>query len=162
MILFSQRDPRWGNIHIGNTVYTIHQKGCAITCIAAISTYIGASTTPADIAQHWTKFDEDPKSPSYGGIFWNTLAIPAEPGEQLGALIRDRSYNPTRIQAALANPNQFVMLNVSNGGHWLWVLKRLWGDTYWCMDPWFGDKCFASLKGGRYNNIVGSMTFLRK
>lgn len=43
---FSQRDPRWAQKKLGNSIYTIGSQGCAITSIANLVSYFNYSDSP--------------------------------------------------------------------------------------------------------------------
>ena len=63
------------------------------------------------------------------------------------------------IQAALKDPNSFVLLQVDNGQHWVLALSKTWfGNDYNVADPWLGKKVTAC---SMYHNITGCAVFYR-
>lgn len=99
----------------------------------------------------------DKKAYTKGGlILWQNLKLPGN--FHMRARIQGR--NDGAIRASLASPDEFVILQVSNGAHWVLATGRtLLGQDYKIMDPWFGDRSVAC---GRYKNITGSSHFTRK
>ncbi len=53
---YTQRDPAWGNMTIGNSSYPVWQAGCALTSLAMVCTNYGSNLTPADIASDPSRF----------------------------------------------------------------------------------------------------------
>jgi hypothetical protein len=43
---YSQRDPRWANKKLGNSIYTIGTSGCVVTSLANLLSYFGYADTP--------------------------------------------------------------------------------------------------------------------
>lgn len=146
MIYLSQRDPRWQNITLGNSRYTIGRYGCTTTCISMLSDYFQCFQPPDAIAKSYCQYTLD------GYILWNTLTLP-----RMGFKVRLYGQDDVAIQQALKDPRQAVILNVSNGGHWVVAIRKtLFGNDYVCVDPWTGKICLAKRD---YRNIVGAAIF---
>ncbi len=47
---YTQRDPRWGNLTIGNSPYLVWQAGCALTSVSMVCKSYGQNVSPAMIA----------------------------------------------------------------------------------------------------------------
>lgn len=149
MTYLSQRDPRWSDKKLGKSKLTIGRYGCTTTAICMGLSAFGITLTPDVIAA-------DPKSyTSDGLILWQNLKLPQ--GWRLRARIQERNDNA--IQASLKSSNEFVLLQVSDGAHWVLALnKTLLKNDYNIADPWFGDKRTAC---GAYRNITGSAHFIK-
>ncbi len=53
---YTQRDPAWGNMNIGNSSYPVWQAGCALTSLAMVCTSYGSNITPGSIASDPSNF----------------------------------------------------------------------------------------------------------
>ncbi|NTU46172.1 hypothetical protein HGA88_00950 [Candidatus Roizmanbacteria bacterium] len=53
---YSQRDPSWGNYHIGSSNYLVWKAGCALTSVAMVCKSYGQNISPADMALDYSKF----------------------------------------------------------------------------------------------------------
>lgn len=56
---FSQLDPAYRYVRLGNSPYTIGQYGCLITSIAMVSTFYGRRVTPANMATITSNFNSE-------------------------------------------------------------------------------------------------------
>lgn len=126
---FSQRDPRWGNMTIGNSGSLMKDYGCAVAALAMVFKYNGASTDPGKMA----------KQPifSYDLIKW-----PASwsPGIQLASSIAHTSVNWSQVDEALKNKQRvivFVKKTSGGGGHYV-VIHNKDSKGYIVHDPYFG------------------------
>ncbi len=148
LITFSQRDPKWANVKIGDTDFTIGRYGCVITSIAMLSSYFLPTVTPDVLARRF-KFDKE------GRILWNSVDL-----ENFWFDFRVRQRCDDQVKAALSDPGRAVILEVSNGLHWVVGLSRSFlGGTFRIADPWLGDR--ATLQ--RYDNTYcGAAFFVRK
>lgn len=145
--LYCQRDPRWANISMGLSQSKIGEYGCLITDIANIACFTGHQCSPADIAGHNDWFDVR------GDFILSKMDIPT-----LKYIKEEYGPVTANVKAALANPKQFVILEVSNPTlsktHFLWAFKRtLFGD-YEVGDPWVGQERLASI----WKNSIGPVT----
>lgn len=108
----------------------------------------GFSVTPDALASNSASYTAD------GLILWTKLILP---GFKFSKRINLR--DDASIQASLAAPDEFVILEV-NHSHWILATgKTLFGNDYKIADPWFGDRSTAV---GRYKVITGSAHFKRK
>ena len=90
-----------------------------------------------------------------GLIIWNNLLLPGD------FKFKWRYYgrNDKAIVASLKSPNEFALLQVANGTHWVLAMnKHLFANNYNVGDPWKGRKevCLPLFK-----NITGSAHFYR-
>lgn len=157
---YGQRDPRWAKNFLGNSNLTIGRYGCTTTSICNGLRYFGAIITPAQLAMNPSNYTREGYPDGAGLIIWDQLTIPG--GFHCIKRIGNR-WAPKRddaaIQKSLKDPNEFVILQVDNGQHWVLALgKTLFGNDYRIEDPWFGDKRTAI---GTYRNITGSAHFRR-
>jgi len=72
-----------------------------------------------------------------------------------------RGYGENRadILEHLTSPDKAVILQVSNGAHWVTALRKAYlVDDYVILDPWDGKKKLAKKA---YGNVSGYATFAR-
>jgi hypothetical protein len=145
--LLSQRDPRWSKMLLGAGPLTVGADGCLITSLCMFSDYCGKPITPNQPASHAECFDPNDE------YQWNLQDFP---------FILEKRFNgrnDAEIRKSLADPKRGVILQVDNGRHFILALSRNWFGSYWCADPWFGDKCDAVRQ---WKNITGSRHLLMK
>jgi len=146
MTSYSQRDPKWANVKLGQSNLTMGRYGCTTTCIADLSTYFGNSFTPLQ-AVETIKYTPD------GLILWQSCKFAS-----FGFERREYGRNDTNIQSVLKDPNRAVILNVASGSHWVVCTGKTFFNIYKIADPWLGD--FADMQ--RYkNDITGAAYFKR-
>lgn len=143
MINLSQQDPRWANVTLGNSRYTIGRYGCTTTCLSMLSDYFKCYQAPDKVAKGGAKYTLD------GYIIWESLNFSSMAFEA-----RVRSRDDKMIQTSLNDRTRAVILNVNNGAHWVVAVNKvLFSNDYWVIDPWSGNKVKACKT---YKNIVGS------
>jgi hypothetical protein len=139
MLTIGQRDPRWSEIKLGDSVCTVGRYGCLITDISMALYYYKKYISPGILARI---LDFTPG----GLLLWDSLST-------VGLKLTKRGYgrNDSDIQSALKNPATVCILQVQ-GNHWVLATgNRLLGG-YNIADSWFGDRSTT----GRYgNNITG-------
>lgn len=140
MILISQRDPRWSFKKIGQSQWTIGQKGCVISSISMLSSYFGCFKDPGYLAKY-LKFTDG------GLIIWQSIA------DVLCCKFVWRGYpsnfDQSQVDEALKNPRKGCLLNVDNGSHWVLGIYRVpLTKKYWVADPWTGSRKF-------YSGVIG-------
>jgi hypothetical protein len=145
---FCQRDQLWADAKLGKSNLTLGKSGCTATCIADLSTYFGDNFDPADIAA-MDIFTPD------GLIIWAKCNFKTFQFAQ-----RVYRRDDSQIRGALLDPNLAVILQVSNGSHWVVATGlRSQGQILMIADPWFGDRDSML----RYeNNITGFAIFRAK
>ena len=144
---YSQRDPSWANIKIGNSNLTIGRFGCTLTSIADLSTYFRDFLTPLAV-RNICKFTPN------GLLIWESCVF-----ENFRFESREYGRFDHNIQQALKDPDRAVILQVANGSHWVVATgKPLFGNKYKIADPWLGDFTDMSRYG---NNITGAAYFKR-
>ena len=128
---------------------SIGRWGCCLTSISMLTSYFGTLVLPNEIAMHKDWFTPE------GLIIWEKLNFKDMKFEK-----RLRKCYDGDICASLKDPNRAVLLQVSNGRHWVVATKASWlSNDYTCVDPWDG-KTKSVLKS--YHNISGSAHFMRK
>lgn len=148
--ILSQRDQRWAEKKLGPSQLTVGRYGCTTTSICMGLSAFGFSVTPDAIAKDRKAYTKD------GLILWQNLKLPG--GFRMRARIQGR--NDDAIKASLRDPDEFVILQVADGSHWVLATgKTLLGNDYKVADPWSGDRATAC---GRYRNVTGSAHFTRK
>ncbi len=150
MVYASQNDPRWRNIKIGESPYTLGQKGCTLSCVADAASWFQEETTPAWLAQS-LYFTSD------GRLVWSSIG---EKMKKFKFEWRFYLYEEARILEALKNPNKVVLLNISNGAHWVFLLSKVpLMRTYRVSDPF---PYPASKRFINSSNIVGGAVLVKK
>lgn len=151
MIRLSQRDPRWANAHLGASNLLVGAYGCTTTVLSMFSDYFGCYLSPGEIAAHNSWY-----TPS-GLVMWTKLAF-----AKMAFTWRQYGENDAEIDAALADPDRAVGLQVNGGKHWIAATKKVMRGNihdYIAADPWTGRDCYAKLT---YKNITGSFFVKRK
>lgn len=146
--LLSQRDPRWSSQRIGASNLTVGRFGCCLTSISMLSFYFNCFKSPLEIASNANNFTTE------GLVNWNKLKFD---NMKFAARIRGTPLAST-IRDALKAPNKAIMLEVSNGSHWVVAVKYNWLGRLIVCDPWDGKLCDV-LKV--YSNITGAALFQR-
>ena len=154
---FSQRDPKWENIHLGSSSLTIGGDGCADTCLAMVAEEYGEPITPDKIAQSgWLDAD--------GSINWTKINFKNfdfrwREGESSK---NGWSRDDILIKNYLNEADKAVILNVNDGKHWILPIAWMpYDNDYLCIDPWTypSHTCMAIRD---YKNIVGSVHLIAK
>lgn len=144
MNFFGQRRPEWANVKLGKTNRTIAQVGCTTCCVAMASSYYGCEKNPPSLA---SKLDYTADAL----ILWGSI----ERETCFKLLTRFYGLKKDVIADGLKDPAKTVILNVANGGHWVFALKSLPFNQYWVYDPWNDRKTV-------YGGVVGGAVFLKK
>lgn len=135
MRFFSQNDPKWSNVKIGKSKYTLGQKGCTLNCISSASSWFDEETTPDVLAKNLS-FTPDGRVEWFSiGKFFKNFEF-----EWRGYTFDWRSYSldRQRIDKALKDQNKVVLLNVANGSHWVFLAGRYIPIVgYRVSDPYF-------------------------
>lgn len=134
---YTQRDPAWGNLNIGNTSYTVLWSGCAITSVAMVCTSYGNNITPFMLAVDSNNFN------NYAELLNNQFSCSGKSTSFI--------YNPSldQIKDLVKNQNVPVILKLSvpTGTHFIVVWK--WDDganDFIMHDPYNGpDMKFSSI-----------------
>ena len=137
-----QRNPNWASAKIGGGPMTLGQAGCTVTCLSMLLDYFGCFQTPPAIASHTDWFND------IGKVLWTKLRF-----DHMQFVWRGYTRDDGKIQAAIKDPNQAVLLSVNGGTHWVVALRKtLWGNSYVVADPWTGGTCDVLSK---YHSIEG-------
>lgn len=145
--LLSQRDPKWENLRLGASVYTIGKDGCLVVSLCMLSSYFGKIITPDMVALQAQCFDLN------GEYLWNYKGFP---------FTKEASYdtrNDAAILQSLKDPKRGVVIQVDSGYHFVLGMSKNWLGSYNCADPWWGDECDAVK---RWHNITGSRHLILK
>lgn len=131
---YTQRDPAWGDLTLGNSPYPLWQAGCAVTSVAMACKKYGIDISPASIASDVSKF-------IYGDLLNNQFGCPGRSTIWLGAASKDtvKSYTDQGVPVIV----RLVAPSVS-GLHFV-VLWQSDGDDFKMHDPYYGpDLNFSS------------------
>jgi peptidoglycan hydrolase CwlO-like protein len=144
---FSQRDSRWGDQHIGFSNTLMKSYGCAVTAVAMVFRYHGASIDPGSLAQQpifyhdlivWPQSWKGislVSSTGHGNIDWNVV------DSEL------KKNNPVIV---------FVKATKRGAGHYVVVHSKDKSGDYVVHDPYWGSNMFLKstrrLVGALYNS----------
>lgn len=144
MNFFGQRDKRWAHVCVGKTNRNLASIGCTTCCIADTTSWFGIEANPVSLAQR-LNYTVD------AFILWDSLL-------KVGLKLKQRfdDFNKAVIAAGLKDPNTTVLLNVANGGHWVFALRSIpFTNSYLVHDPWDSRKKI-------YGGVVGGAIISRK
>lgn len=71
VIGYSQRDPRWANVRLGTSAYTMGAAGCAVTSVAMLASAVDPAFTPLDMV---TWLNSNGGFTSGGLLYWSKAA----------------------------------------------------------------------------------------
>lgn len=149
MIYLSQRNPLWAGDRLGASSLTLGRYGCTTTSISMLSDYFKCYQSPPKIAQKAENYTKD------GLILWNKLSF-----DKMQFVERIYFYDRRRIEQAMKDPKQAVILEVNNRSHWVVALRKTYfGDDIVILDPWTGAKAQAFKD---YHEITGAAFFKQK
>lgn len=149
MIILSQQDPQWASRKLGASSLTVGRFGCTTTCIAMLSDYFGHYIDPGKLASNVNNYTKG------GLVIWKNLNSQLK---NFKWVWREYGYAKKNLEAALADPNRAVILEVNDKSHWV-VLQsrnRITGELY-VYDPWDKKKHPVSY----YRNVTGASYFER-
>lgn len=139
LVNYSQQDPQWKNdkLGFGDPIETIGFVGCAMTCVAMVSSGHGYPETPRTLN---TKLKNTNGYVS-AAIVWGALSsIHPQIKTKPLILCADTDAPLAQIDAAIA-AGQPVIVQVDQGPasglqtHWV-VLYKKQGNDYLMLDPW--------------------------
>lgn len=145
---YSQKDSRWANTRIGNSSSDMKNWGCAVTSVAMVSTFHGASITPGSLA----------KKPIYSFdlINWNM-------SQWSGAKISLASSGSTHgniswsaIDKSIKDKKPvivYIKKTNGKGGHYVVIHTKTKEGKYVVHDPYFGPNLFLDTSRA----LVGKM-----
>lgn len=159
----SQQDPRWRDIKIGNSQYTVGNYGCALTCISMVSDYFGCFQDPGQLAVN-------PKVAPDGSVNWTTLDFPNFSFRYADGNLFSSKFSPDNemLKSYLDNNGkggdraciiQLVITPYKNGTPFTHFLLGLWAlpetNDIMVIDPWDGKSkpLLLSYPSGRINEV---------
>ncbi len=129
-VIYSQKDPRWGQDKLGGTSGSLAREGCVVTSVAMAMTNLGFEIDPGEFNQRLT---ETGNFTPRGWLIWNGVS------EVSGGKVRAQFYDTVSdplIQSCLAKGNYpVVRFFLPNGrAHWAMILG--WTEQgYMMRDP---------------------------
>lgn len=141
---FSQKDPRWGNMTIGNSNSTMKSYGCAVTAVSMVFKKYGANITPGKMA----------KQPIF---YYDLIKWPGSwsPGITLTSSISHGNVNWSTIDSEISKGHPVIVyLRKTNGkgGHYV-VIHSKDSKDYIVNDPYFGPNLYL----GTSKSLVGQI-----
>lgn len=143
-IFLEQDDPRWDNVTIGNTPYTVGDWGCLITSLSMLSYWYKDYKDPAWIAKNL-------RYTSNGSLYWTSMN-----GKLPMNFVR-RYYvrNITKIVSILKSKDNACVIEVPYGKwkHWLAVVG-FEANAIVAADPIDGTRCYPESKYGKITGFA--------
>ncbi len=150
MRYYSQNDPLWKNIKIGNSKLTLGNYGCTTCCICTLASWFGDIITPRVLAKTAFCYTND------GLILWLKLK---DLFQKIQFLYRYYSFNEKIIdEYVIKNPDTAVLLNVDHNYHWVAALNKS-KTGYKCVDPWTYP---AKVRNYKNSEIGGFAVLIKK
>ncbi len=146
---YSQRDPSWANVNIGNSKSSMKSWGCAVTSVAMVFKNHGASITPKTLAKQpifsWDLI-QWPKS-------WSAADVSLNSSTSHGNI----SWSRIDSEIKKGNPVIVYIKKSKGGGHYV-VVHHKDGSKYVVHDPYFGanlylDTSRALVGGGGVTSV---------
>lgn len=135
-----QYDPKWGNIHLGNSSHTISSAGCMVTSIAIQIMKSGTQLLVNDFNPGVFVKTLNANGGFQGALFannpnsWKSIAPNFDEIESNVPLTGTREEKTQKLKELL-DQNYYVILTVKpNQGHWV-ALDRIEDNTVYIMDP---------------------------
>lgn len=144
---FSQRDPRWGDQHIGFSNTSMKSYGCAVTAVAMILRYHGADIDPGTLAQQ--------------PIFYHDLIVwpKSWKGVELASSTGHGNIDWDVVDKELKNKNPvivFVKAVKRGAGHYVVIHSKDKNGEYVVHDPYWGVNIFLSSTKAYVGALYGS------
>lgn len=146
---FSQKDPRWGNQHIGFSNTLMKNYGCAVTAVAMVFRYHGIDIDPGSLAQQ--------------PIFSHDLIVWPEQWKGL-QLVSSHSHGNIDwdvVDKEIKNKNPvivFVRSTKRGAGHYVVIHGKDKNGEYVVHDPYWGANLFLSSTRAYVGALYGSGT----
>jgi hypothetical protein len=128
---FSQHDPRWADIPLGTSSYTVTSAGCAVTAAAMLITRINYDITPTDLVR-WLNIHNG--FTSGGLLHWNKVADFQDGLEFINYHVwRSTAADVNKLRSLLDFGPQIVQVDYHPGGplntHFVLATAILPGDA---------------------------------
>jgi hypothetical protein len=139
---FSQRDPRWADVHLGASAYTMGSAGCAVTAAAMVASVVQPAVTPLTLVD-WLNVNYG--FTGGGLLYWGKVAE-AVPGLKFVAyhLWRAVPADMALLALALQNGPQVIQVDfhpetATLDSHFVTAVRLLDdGADLEIIDPWTG------------------------
>ncbi|MDP1845249.1 MAG: C39 family peptidase [Candidatus Moranbacteria bacterium] len=146
---FSQRDPRWGDQHIGFSNTAMKNYGCAVTAVAMVLRYHGSDIDPGTLAQQ--------------PIFYHDLIVwPKQwKGIKLASSHVHGNIDWTVVDQELKNKNPvivFIRATNRGAGHYVVIHSKDKNGEYVVHDPYWGGNIFLSSTRAYVSALYGGGT----
>jgi len=146
---FSQRDPRWGDQHIGFSNTAMKSYGCAVTAVAMVFRYHGVAIDPGTLAQQ--------------PIFYHDLIVwpKSWKGVELASSTGHGNIDLDTVDKELKNKNPvivFVKSTKRGAGHYVVIHGKDKNGEYVVHDPYWGANIFLSSTKAYVGALYGSGT----
>ena len=155
---FSQNDPRWKNVKIGDSTETLGESGCFVTSICNLNAYFAVLASDIVIP---------PVLAVMPGLFTaeGNIIIEKLDMKLFKFDYRVDGFSPARIDDGIKDPRKGVILRVRNNywdknlHHFVLALSKIpFTNIYKILDPWDGKIKFSTA----YGIIDGSRHFISK
>lgn len=158
---YSQRDPKWGDVTIGNSKSTLKSYGCAIAAVSMVFTKLGTTVTPMSLA----------KQPifSWDLIFWPRTWPQKITMAGSGSSHGNIDWSVIDAQVKKGNPVIVYLKRTAGGGHYVVVHSKDSNGKYVVHDPYFGpnlyldtSKALVGAMGGQSSIVMDQMIIYNK
>jgi len=129
IVFYRQDDERWAAETMGDSMYTLAESGCLVSCIASAVTMMGDEETPYTLNEIFSQknvFDAE------GNLLWDSLRNTGEYGADVFKDVTDE------LLANLLKDGKYPIIRVRMHGlgnfHYVLIVKAEAGE-YYCMDP---------------------------
>jgi peptidoglycan hydrolase CwlO-like protein len=124
---YSQDNPDWASMNIGDSDSTIGRYGCALTSLAMVLTKYGVNKTPADIASNPAYFNNDL-------IVWPSIG-----GHSLHG-----GGGWSDVDSSIADGRPVITkLNAYGGTHFVVIYSKSSDGKYLILDPISGSRTYG-------------------
>jgi hypothetical protein len=146
MEIFSQQDPRWSKMKLGQSPCTMGRYGCLTTAVTMYHDWVLKRYSMPSYVCGKLLYTND------GLLKWDSLGAIG-----LKLVSRVDKRDDAAIKKALLHPTQGVMLQVNNN-HWLFLIGKTIFGSYKVVDPWTGE--ITTTK--KYNDNVTGFAIIDK
>ena len=127
LLLLSQKDYRWGEEFIGKSDSKLKNFGCTLTSISMLTHYLGDYKTPDWLARNLSFLKDK--------IIWTSL----NNRTCLKFVYRYYARDDKKIKEILDSKNNYCLLQVNNGIHWVLLIGYDDKRGFKFADPYFKD-----------------------
>lgn len=160
VVFFYQKDERWKEDSLGNSIYKMNDSGCLTACIASamvMQELADKSMTPKMLNK---MFSDCGVYDNEGNIQWEALENATE---NVDVVLRNAEEMEMHDIDKILEDGCYPIIRVRVGGsgsyHYVLIADNSDGD-YWCMDPLSREEELKSLS--EYGNKIYAVRYLKE